>query len=299
MLFHLWLLALGYISSVGAYALSKTDGVNCKDAETSSDFAELQKYAHLASVAYCIEKGLTLGLVGEQGDKCPSSACSHKETKALEIVRRFEFTGLFEVGSGIIAVDESSKSIYLAFMGTSTYQDWLNNLSAMPVLYRPLVVTSDDFKAVDNRDCVNCRVHKGINSFLKLNGAIVLKEVLKVKKELPDYRLVVTGHSLGAALATLAGIELRLLGFETLVVTLAGPKVGERNFAKFVDELFDTSNVTKRIDEEKSFDHIGTALVRMVHLHDVVPYLPPTRFFKHSGYDAEVKVTLKTSPSII
>ncbi|GEQ69161.1 hypothetical protein JCM33374_g2832 [Metschnikowia sp. JCM 33374] len=256
------------------------DGINCEDSPPR-DFEQLQKYAHIASVAYCLEKGLGLGQVGTQGIRCPSRACSHKETENLVVVETFEFNGVFEVGSGIIAIDDPGKTIYLAFMGTSSIQDWLNNLSIIPVSYQPLVVTSDEFNAVDTRDCVKCRVHKGINSFLKLNGAVVLNAVLKAKKELPDYRLVVTGHSLGAAIATFAAIELKLLGLDVLVVTLAGPKIGEKNFAKFVDELFDTVNVIDIISKEKSFDHINTALIRMVHIHDIVPYLPPTKTKGH------------------
>ncbi|OBA19922.1 alpha/beta-hydrolase [Metschnikowia bicuspidata var. bicuspidata NRRL YB-4993] len=101
----------------------------------------------------------------------------------------------------------------------------------------------------------------------------------------PNYRLSVTGHSLGAALAILAGIELRLMGLDVLVVTLATPRIGDKNFASYVDDLFNTKDVTQVIDKEKSFDNIGTALIRMIHLHDVVPYLPPTRYFRHSGYE--------------
>lgn len=279
MLLLIWLLAFWSLSASAA-----TESDDMYKAVPPRDFEELQKYAHLASVAYCIENGLTEGKVGNQGSRCPSQACSHKETKDLQVVKAFDFIELFQIGSGIIAVDDPSKSIYLAFMGTSTYQDWFNNLSIMPVSYRPLVTTSDEFDPVDTRDCINCKVHKGISSFLKFNGATVLREVLKVKAELPDYRIVVTGHSLGAALAIFAGIELRLMGEDILVVTLAGPRIGEQNFASFVDDLFETSKITPIINAKKSFDHISTGLVRMIHLHDVVPYLPPTKYFRHSGY---------------
>jgi len=53
----------------------------------------------------------------------------------------------------------------------------------------------------------------------------------------PDYQLLITGHSMGGALATLLGISYQNLGKSPLVITFGQPRVGNSAFAKFVDEV--------------------------------------------------------------
>lgn len=250
----------------------------------NGDFNELQKYAHLSSVAYCLKKGLGKGPLGEQGEKCPANSCTDESISDMKVAKTFNFNNWFMVGSGFIAVDPATKSIYLVFRGTASVQDWMNNLNALPVNYQPLVVGWEKFH-VKSSKCKDCKMHKGFHNFIKTNGEQIVKEVVKWKEMHSDYRIVVTGHSLGAALAIVTGVELRLLGHETLVVTLAGPKVGNENFKNFVDDLFDTDEVQEHIEEEHSFDTLCTGFIRMVHRHDIIPLLPPSSLYKHSGYE--------------
>jgi hypothetical protein len=74
-----------------------------------------------------------------------------------------------------------------------------------------------------------------------------------------DRPTVVSGHSLGSALATLFVLENSVKGkFDvTLLTTLASPKVGNKEFKHVFDALPLTS-------------------WRIVNIHDVVPKLPPT-----------------------
>lgn len=72
-----------------------------------------------------------------------------------------------------------------------------------------------------------------------------------------DYGLVVTGHSIGAAVATLAATELRNLGYELDLYTYGSPLVGNKAFAEFASAQ-------------------GSGNYRMTHLNDPVPQLPPT-----------------------
>ncbi|TVY87816.1 Lipase [Lachnellula willkommii] len=79
--------------------------------------------------------------------------------------------------------------------------------------------------------------------------------------EHPDYRIVVTGHSLGAAVGTLAAVDLR--SWKDSVVdlyTYGSPRVGNQAFADFV-----TSQAPAQ----------GSNF-RMTHENDPVPQLPPT-----------------------
>lgn len=248
----------------------------------NADYFQLIKYATLASTSYCIED-LGLGLF--RGQRCVSYACGAESLSTVEIVHIFNFLGWFDVGSGLAAVDKTTQTIYLSFRGTITGQDWTNNMIAIPVDYSPMVTGDGGFDVKLDKSCSGCKVHKGFNAYVKSNAKAVIKRVVELKEQYRGYRVVVTGHSLGAAIAIFTGIELRLLGYDTLVVTLAGPKIGNDKFAEYVDDLFNTNDVVKHISSKHSFDDLSTGLVRMVHVHDIVPNLPPLRWFKHSGYE--------------
>ena len=56
-----------------------------------------------------------------------------------------------------------------------------------------------------------------------------------------------------AAFTTLSGIEFQLLGYDPLVVTYGGPKVGNQEFADFTDRLFDTEEVANCITMKNDF----------------------------------------------
>lgn len=251
-----------------------------------SDYYELVKYANLASVGYCLNKGLLDSFsIGNQTSSCPSPACQHDGISHYEIIKTFRFNAWFDVGSSFVAVDHAAKTLYLTFRGTNLAQDWLNNLDAFLVDYTPLVDLDNDFEPELKVACDGCKIHKGFSAFVKHNGAEVVQYIADLKQKWPQYHIVVTGHSLGAAMALICGVEFRLLGYDTLVVTLAGPKVGNAQFVKFANKIFATDNVIRHIDKHNSFETLDVGYIRMVHKHDMVPLLPPTKHYRHAGYE--------------
>lgn len=249
-----------------------------------SDYFELKKFANLASVAYCLNAGLRESKsIGNQGDTCPSAACSHDGIDHYKVLKTFRFGSWFDVGSSFIAVDHQQQTLYLTFRGTASIPDWINNFAACLVDYTPLVFSNGINAKLQK--CDECKIHRGFNSFVLQNGIEVVKEMIKLKKEFPDYHIVVTGHSLGGAMALLTGVELRLLGYDALVVTLAGPKVGNQEFVDFANKLLQTEKSVELINIHKSFERLDVGYVRMIHKHDIVPLLPPSRAYHHGGYE--------------
>jgi len=53
----------------------------------------------------------------------------------------------------------------------------------------------------------------------------------------PGYQLLITGHSMGGALATLLGLSYQNHGKSPLIITFGQPRVGNPAFAKFVDDV--------------------------------------------------------------
>lgn len=247
------------------------------------DYRQLKWFARLAAVGYCARSHHQNSIMDSR--TCPAEACTHAAFKLLQVVRVFEFPGLLEVGLGFIGIDHSVRALYLVYKGSASTRDWVKNLNAIPVAYEPVVHTSAEFAPKIAFECRGCRIHKGFGTFTKTNGATILRAMHHYMAKHPDYRIVVAGHSLGGALALISAAELRLMGHDVLAVTLGAPRVGNLRFVRWVDQLFDTEGAVAHIGDKRSFAELRTALVRMVHRHDVVPMLPPTRLYRHAGYE--------------
>lgn len=103
----------------------------------------------------------------------------------------------------------------LAFRGTDEMADWELDVR------RDLVV----------RHWCHGRVHRGFSETLNIGWARVAHLVSLIPAGLP---LLVTGHSLGGALAVLAAARLRAEGIEVAhVATFGQPRVGDRRFCRF------------------------------------------------------------------
>lgn len=249
-----------------------------------TEFKELHKYAHLCAVVYCLKKGLGKGVLGEQGDSCPAHSCTYDGVSDLEVAKTFSFSHMWAVGSGFLALDHDEGKIVVVFRGSASSFDWIHNFAAIPRKYEPFVQREKKYEVAIRKKCKNCKIHKGFDNFLRSGAKYILDGIQSLKSKHPDYDIVVTGHSLGGALSVLLGVELRLLGYDTLVVTLGGPKVGNKNFAAFVDSLFQTSKVEKFISTHESFDKLKTGMIRATHRRDVVPFLPPLSYFRQTGF---------------
>lgn len=140
----------------------------------------------------------------------------------------------------------SQESNILVFRGTQTQADWLRNLNA----------TQQEYVAPSGE--VYGEVHAG---FLKLMRQKIKPSLSEIVKQLdPTIPCYITGHSLGAAIATLAAMEIVQIApqFQDKIqlYAYAGPRVGSQTFAKIHSQLIPNS-------------------YRIVNLGDSVPLVPP------------------------
>ena len=115
----------------------------------------------------------------------------------------------------------SASEVFLIFRGTMTVSEWLNDYSVS--------LTPYPYGAFGN-------VHSG---FIKTYG-IFRKTIHDALSGLgPEKRLYIAGHSLGAALATLAVPDIATLAVfaSTSVYTYASPRVGDKTFAAEYNRL--------------------------------------------------------------
>ncbi|RYO89513.1 hypothetical protein DL764_008566 [Monosporascus ibericus] len=154
---------------------------------------------------------------------------------------------------GFIARDDAAKEVILAFRGTSNIQDFMTDLAEDLVPFKTTGVT----------DCEGCMAHEG---FLRAWNSVAQESIDGVNAELAansDYKVIVTGHSLGGSLASLATVSMIGSGIDVTTFTYGQPRTGNPEFANFVDQ---------QAPEGKMF--------RVTHANDGVPQVVLTS----SGY---------------
>lgn len=83
---------------------------------------------------------------------------------------------------GYIGYTTSQSTIYVAFRGSESIQNWIDNLDAVLTTYSA---------------CSGCEVHKGFYGAEQDCISDVVSQVKSLKSRFPSYKVIVTGHSLG------------------------------------------------------------------------------------------------------
>jgi predicted lipase len=143
----------------------------------------------------------------------------------------------------IFGYNEEYKSIFVSFRGSENIQNWISNIQVSQTTPYPEPTIA---------------VEKGFyNLFFSLQTNIYTIIDKLVAKHHTN-QLLLTGHSLGAALATLNAFDILYYQKNYKIralITFGSPRVGNINFAK----TFETYNIyTKRI----------------THYYDIVPHVP-------------------------
>lgn len=114
---------------------------------------------------------------------------------------------------------ESPQDIIIAFRGTTSRNDWISDIMAAQVR----------FKYVKKA----CFTHRGFTGIYTSARKELLSALAKLQ---PDKRLLLTGHSLGAALATLCAADLAANTPQRPMelYTYGSPRVGDPAFVKAV-----------------------------------------------------------------
>ncbi|EAT89128.2 hypothetical protein SNOG_03923 [Parastagonospora nodorum SN15] len=181
---------------------------------------------------------------------------------------------------GYIALSHSPTNprLILAFRGTYSIANTIADLSTIPQDYVPYPgrddhETTSDFLVPRQNDqdpppadppkCQNCTVHTGFYSSWLNTRNVILPHVTEALEKFPNYKLVLVGHSLGGAVAALAGLDFNARGWDAHVTTFGEPRLGNNEFSNYIDERF---NITPH--------HESNKFHRVTHAGDPVPLLP-------------------------
>ncbi len=157
------------------------------------------------------------------------------------------------------ALDGPRGAIYVSFAGTDplSIRDWIDDIDFV----------HEAVQYYTDNGCSGCEVHSGFYAAYDSVRSQVLDAVAKYAGAHPGVDVRVTGHSLGAAIATHCAADLAIQGYNvTDVYTFGQPRVGNRAFAAWYDGKFKGRHW------------------RVTHSHDPVPHLPPQNIlgdFRH------------------
>ncbi|MQL96699.1 hypothetical protein Taro_029381 [Colocasia esculenta] len=199
------------------------------------------------------------------------SRCTDK-TEGFEIIELI--VDVQNCLQAFVGVDSNLNSIVIAFRGTQEHsiQNWVEDL-----FWKQL-----DLNYPEVSDAM---VHHGFYSAYH-NTTMrpgILNAVNMAKKFYGDIGIIVTGHSMGGAMASFCALDLAVNQCEDNVqlMTFGQPRIGNAAFASYFSK-----NVPKT--------------VRVINEHDMVPHLPPFyTYFPQKTYHhfpREVKVTFPISP---
>jgi triacylglycerol lipase len=152
---------------------------------------------------------------------------------------------------GLVAWNATEQTAMVAIRGTKTIWEWIEDLDAAPVPYLPCPAAG--------------LVHMGfqlVYEHIRDSIAALLKAECAAAK-----RILVTGHSLGAAVAVLCGFDIAKnlkIGPVPELNTFAGPRAGAPDFAA-------------------SFNALIPGCTRVVNFMDVVPQVPLPPVYEHVG----------------
>ncbi|KAK7199500.1 lipase [Novymonas esmeraldas] len=158
---------------------------------------------------------------------------------------------------GYTGVDHTNQQIVVAFRGTSSLTNWLQNLKYFRTPYTLSTTCGSQ-----------CLVHRGFYSTYNSVRPQMLRSATRLIASFPTYQVLVTGHSLGGALSVLAAVDLqRHLNSLTTspkplaLYTFGAPRVGNPDFTRWADQLL-----------------ANGPHYRLTHARDPVPHLPFMRF---------------------
>jgi predicted lipase len=184
--------------------------------------------AHISAIAYESQANI-------DGWKC--SECSKFTVKS----QKSFFSSVANI-QGYGFYDVKNNAVTISFRGSADIKNWIYNLNTVIVNYP---------------GCSGCQVHQGFYSAYTGVAPLVRTMVSSLLSLYRGAKLVITGHSLGGAMAVLCSLDMKEIhGKVDYVYTYGQPRVGNQNFANFYQT------------------QIANAF-RVINYADMVPHVPP------------------------
>uniref|UniRef100_A0A078BRQ9 triacylglycerol lipase n=1 Tax=[Candida] hispaniensis TaxID=312227 RepID=A0A078BRQ9_9ASCO len=217
--------------------------------------AELTRYMRFAEVAGCVGSG-------SRGQKLPGITrpfqcplCDLPVFGSAELLGTFSSAYFEKQPTGYIAVDTYHGELLVVFRGTTSFGDKIADFSIFKKRVCEVEALQEHLDMIDD----NAQIFGGVVDVFNGGFEPLIWQIKRALMKYPGYRLVVLGHSLGGAIATLCAVTLKLRGFNPYLITFAEHLTGNWEWAQTVNWLFP-----------------GKTSYRVTRVGDIVPRLPPT-----------------------
>jgi hypothetical protein len=191
---------------------------------------------------------------------------------------------------GYVSIDTPRKEIEVVMRGTMSLHDAKVDIEFLPAPY----------DIPGSEGCEGCTLHKAIQAVTRAVMPGILETVADLKTKNPDFKILVTGHSLGGmscphnvhytkarltaslgATCSLIALALRRKYGEVVTgVCMGSPRVGDPKFSKFFESYWTPGSY-----------------YRVTHWKDGVPQLPPAfTGFRHAGREYWISKETPTGP---
>ncbi|PGH07624.1 hypothetical protein GX51_01633 [Blastomyces parvus] len=259
---------------------------NSQKARTVSKelFSSLEELSRIVDITYCV------GTTGVYKPFTCAGRCH--EFEGFELVTTWNTGPFLSDSCGFVVLSHPPwpKRIIIGFRGTYSIANTIVDLSAIPQVYTPYPTNNPTDP--DHTRCDNCSVHAGFMESWKSARRTLLEPLKQTMVKYPDYQLVLVGHSLGGAVAALAGLEFQVQGWQPQVTTFGEPRVGNQGLVEYIDAVFhlnksslsssgydratssDFKHITKSNNSTEKKQKKTSSYRRVTHANDPVPLLP-------------------------
>ncbi|KAI1260025.1 extracellular lipase [Xylariaceae sp. FL1019] len=209
----------------------------------SVDLDTFKLYAQYSGAAYCNSQMANGATITCSNNVCPDVTSAGATVQAT-------FSGSDTDLQGFVAVDPGHQAVVVSMRGSSSLDNF---------------ITDFEFFQEDCPLVSGGQVHIGFAKAWDEVSSSVLAALQTATAANPSYRIVFTGHSLGAAVSSLGAAYARAQGYAVDIINFGSPRFGNDILADFV---------TNQAGIEW----------RMTHLNDPVPRLPPILFnYRHTS----------------
>ena len=170
------------------------------------------------------------------------------------------FRGTYSIANTIVDLSTIPQE-YVPYPGNEEADAGLDGLAG--IIQNPLKIIPKDVEP-QKSTCENCTVHAGFMTSWRHTRPHILPHLENLVQLYPRYQLTLVGHSLGGAVAALAGLEFQARGWKPQVTTFGEPRIGNKQLMHYIDKAFEMNKSN------------GKSIMyrRVTHVDDPVPLLP-------------------------
>ena len=172
---------------------------------------------------------------------------------------------------------------YIPYPGDEEYDENKSGGGLADIIQNPRKILPRAVNPEESK-CESCTVHAGFMASWRNTRPQVLSQLEELVQLYPEHQLTLVGHSLGGAVAALAGLDFQARGWNPQVTTFGEPRIGNGYLMRYIDKAF---NLEKSNNKSAMYR-------RVTHVDDPVPLLPLSEW----GYEMHAGEIFISKPDL-